>query len=86
MNEFRTVIQFLVHCQPETEGICPGKYKFHPHCGKHIGKEGSRINKVFHERYLIQKHIFVSGIKQLSHITVYHCHRVTAADFDIGRF
>jgi len=53
MNEFRPVIQFLAHCQPETKGIRPGKYEFHSHCGKHIGKEGSRINKVFHERYLI---------------------------------
>lgn len=45
VNESCPVIQFLVHCQPETEGIRPRKYKFHSHCGKHIGKESCRNHR-----------------------------------------
>ena len=84
MDGLGPVIQFFIHRQPEAQGVRTRQDDLHSHGGEHIGKEGSRVNKVFHQRDLVDEHISESSVKQLLEIPVHHRHIVGPAGFDIG--
>ena len=77
------VVQFFIHRQPEAQGVGTGQDDLHSHGGEHIGKEGSRVNKVFHQRDPVDEHISESCVKQLFEIPVHHRHVVSPAGFDV---
>ena len=64
------VIQFFIHCQPEAQGVRTRQDDLHSHGGEHIGKEGSRVNKVFHQRDLVDEHISWGPIRVAVHSLV----------------
>ena len=57
------VVQLLIHCQPESEGVRSGQHDLHPHGGKDIGEKGGGVDEVLHQRDLINEHILESRIK-----------------------
>ena len=84
MDGLGPVVQFFIHRQPEAQGVRTRQDDLHSHGGEHIGKEGSRVNKVLHQRDLVDEHILESSVKQLLEIPVHHRHIVSPAGFDIG--
>ena len=78
------VVQLLIHCQPESEGVRSGQHDLHPHGGKDIGEKGGGVDEVLHQCDLIDEHILESRVKQFFHIPVHHSHGIGPAGFEIG--
>ena len=76
------VVKLLVLCKEETQRVRAGEHDLHTAGREHIRKQRRALDKILHQRHLVEEHIAKALRFQYLEVAVHVCQRVFCGDLN----